>query len=280
VPEGDTIWRTARTLDAYLSGRAVTRFASTLPPVAAAARRFSLLGRDVEGVESRGKHLLVRFAGGAVLHTHMRMTGSWHMYRPHTPWRRPAYRARVVLEAGDVVAVCFDAPVVELLSAGEAAAHSVLVALGPDVLAPTFDPAAARARIATRGEADIATALLDQTALSGIGNVYKSEVLFLSGVNPFRRVSSLPPATLDRIVRTAAAQMKGNLETSTRRTTAADAATRYWVYRRANRPCRRCGTTVLRRVHGEAARATYWCPICQPREASASAAPARRGRSR
>jgi endonuclease-8 len=279
VPEGDTIWRTARTLDAYLSGRAVTRFASTLPPVAAAARRLTVLGREVERVEARGKHLLVRFAGGAVLHTHMRMTGSWHMYRPHTPWRRPAYRARVVLEAGDVVAVCFDAPVVELLSAGEAAAHAGLASLGPDVLAPAFDPDEARARLAARGEAEIGAALLDQTTLAGVGNVYKSEVLFLSGVNPFRRISSLPPATLDRVVRTAAAQMKGNLETSARRTTGADASARYWVYRRANRPCRRCGTTILRRVQGDAARATYWCPICQPREAPASAAPARRRRS-
>ena len=274
MPEGDTIWRTARTLDAYLSGRGVTRFASTLPAVAAAARRLSILGRDIERVEARGKHLLVRFEGGAVLHTHMRMTGSWHMYRPNTPWRRPAYRARVVVEAGDVVAVCFDAPVVELLSAGEAAAHPALAALGPDVLSPAFDPDRARARIAARGEAEIGSALLDQTALAGIGNIHKSEVLFLARVNPFRRVSSLPPARLDRIVRTAAAHMKSHVEAGR-----ADGPSPLWVYRRANRPCRRCGATIRRRVQGEEARATYWCPVCQPLEDAVSA-PAPRRRSR
>jgi endonuclease-8 len=281
VPEGDTIWRTARTLHAFLSGRTVTRFASTIPMIAGTARRLGILGREVAAVEAKGKHLLVSFSGGPVLHTHMRMTGSWHLYRSSTPWRKPAYRARVVVEAGDVVAVCFDAPVVELLSAGEAAAHPALAGLGPDVLADGFDPAEARARITARGEAEIGATLLDQTALAGIGNIYKSEVLFLAGINPFLRVSSLDPASLDRIIRTAAAQMKRSLASDTQPTTPADGRSRLWVYRRSNRPCRRCGATIRRRLQGEGARATYWCPTCQPLAGGASDAISRgRRRSR
>jgi len=270
VPEGDTIFRTAATLHQWLAERPISAARTTAPvPIEL------LVGDTVTGVDARAKHVLMRFASGRVLHTHMRMTGSWHVYPAGARWRRPAWRARVVLEAGERVAVCFDAPVVELLSAGEAAAHPALAALGPDVLSPAFDPDRARARIAARGEAEIGSALLDQTALAGIGNIHKSEVLFLARVNPFRRVSSLPPARLDRIVRTAAAHMKSHVEAG--RTP--DGPSPLWVYRRANRPCRRCGATIRRRVQGEEARATYWCPVCQPREDAVSA-PAPRRRSR
>ena len=135
MPEGDTIWRAARALDAALAGRTLTGFSSSLPAVAATARRFGLVGRPVAGVEAKGKHLLVRFGGGTVLHTHQGMTGSWHLYRRGSRWRQAPHLARVVLEAGEIVAVCFRAPRVELLPAAEAARHEVLVRLGPDVMA-------------------------------------------------------------------------------------------------------------------------------------------------
>jgi endonuclease-8 len=264
VPEGDTIFRVARTLKGALAGKTVVRVSSSLPAVTAAARRFRLVGQSVAAVEPRGKHLLMRFSGGSVLHTHMRMTGSWHLYPTGTTWRRPAWMARAVLETAEVQAVCFAAPVVELLSPREAARHPSLASLGQDVLAADFDAARTRAALRARGRAEIAVALLDQTALAGIGNVYKSEVLFLCGVNPFARVETLADETLDRLVGTARAQMQRNLGPGGRRTTSALANDRYWVYRWGGRPCRHCGTTVRRRLQGEQARSTYWCPRCQP----------------
>src|SRR5204862_67111 len=147
--------------------------------VEARANSLSIVGSDVAAVEARGKHLLIQFSAGAVLRTHLRMTGSWHLYRVGSRWQKPAHQARVVVEAGDGLAVCFSAPEVELLSASELAAHGGLGRLGPDLLAPAFDEVEALARLRAAGEQQIADALLDQSIVAGIGNVYKSEVLFL-----------------------------------------------------------------------------------------------------
>jgi endonuclease VIII len=263
MPEGDTIWRTARTLSAALTGRAVTAFESSLPEVAARGRALRLVGRTVLDVESRGKHLLLRFGGGVTLHTHLRMTGTWHVYRPGSRWRASAHLARAVVRTAAYVAVCFAAPVVELLTAAELRAHGPLESLGPDLLAPDFDGARAREGLRARGPAPIGDALLDQTALAGIGNVYKSEVLFLCGVSPFRKVADLADEVLDRIVATAVVQMKRNLAGGLRRTTSGLEAQPLWVYERGGRPCRRCGRAIERRVQGALARSTYWCPRCQ-----------------
>jgi endonuclease-8 len=265
MPEGDTIWRTARTLRAALAGRSVTAFESSWPEVAARGQALRLVGRTVEAVEPRGKHLLLHFSGGATLHTHLRMTGSWHVYRPESRWRAPAHLARAVVRTEAYVAVCFAAPVVELLTAGELRAHVPLQSLGPDLLAPDFDPALARERLRARNDIEVGDALLDQTALAGIGNVYKSEVLFLCGVNPFRKVAHLPDEVLDRIVATAGVQMKRNLGAGIRRTTSGLLAQALWVYEQGGKPCRRCGTAITRRLQGAAARSTYWCPGCQPK---------------
>jgi endonuclease-8 len=150
VPEGDTIFRAARTLHAALAGRTVTRFASSLPQVAAAARHYRIEGRVVRAVEARGKHLIVRFETGPSLHTHMRMTGSWHLYRAGTLWRKGAALARAVIESGDRVAVCFSAPVVEWLTPAQEAEHGPLATLGPDLLSPAFDAVSARANLRAR----------------------------------------------------------------------------------------------------------------------------------
>ena len=263
MPEGDTIWRTARTLHAALCGKAVVAFDSVVPAVTAAAERLRLVGRSVEGVEARGKHLLVRFTGGAVLHTHQGMRGSWHLYRRDGPRRRPASRARAAIETADVVALCFLSPVVELLSPSAVGSHPALARLGPDVLKPDFDPAVARRRLRERTHAEIGVALMDQTALAGIGNVYKSEALFLSGVSPFARVGGLDDATLDSLVAVARDLMRRNLGPGMRRTTTPLSPGRLWVYRRAGLPCRRCGSTIARAVQAEQARSTYYCPTCQ-----------------
>ena len=264
MPEGDTLWRTARTLHAALAGRSVTAFESPLVTVAEAARRQRLVGRRVGYVESRGKHLLVHFEGGCALHTHLGMRGSWHTYRAESSWRKPGRHPRVVLEAGEVVAVCFSPAIVEVLSAPELHHHPALNRLGPDALSEHFDPAVARARLQERGEVEIGVALLDQTAFAGVGNVYKSEVLFLCRVNPFALVSALGEATLESVAQTAADQLRRNLSTSARRTTPSLTPGELWVYNRAQKPCRRCGEPIRRAYQGEQRRSTYWCPRCQP----------------
>jgi endonuclease-8 len=268
MPEGDTIWRTARTLRGVLAGRAVTGFTSALPEVADLASRLELVGQSVAAVESAGKHLVIRFSGGAVLHTHQGMTGSWHVYRAGTTWRKPRRYARAVIETAEAVAVCFSAPVVELLPPGRAATLPVLRHLGPDILAPDFDPVVARGRLRARGGSEIGVALLDQTAVAGIGNVYKSEVLFLCSVNPFDPVHALEEAVLDRLIQTARRQMRRNLGPAMRRTRSDLAPGRFWVYGRTGKPCLRCGNAVQRRVQGEQERSTYWCPTCQPTQKS------------
>ena len=253
MPEGDTLHRTAATLQRWLAGREVTG-ATTQAPGMPAGR---LLGQRVETVESRGKHLLVRFASGDVLHTHMRMTGSWHVYSHGDRWRRPAAEARLVLTCGDRLAVCFNAPVVELLRPGAERRHPALAGLGPDLLAAQFDAEEARRRARSLpGELALGELLLDQRVVGGIGNIWRSEGLFLEGRNPWAPQESLTDDELDALLATA------------RRLLQASAAlrrpARHWVYRRQGRPCRRCGTLVLARRQGEQARTAYWCPTCQP----------------
>jgi endonuclease-8 len=264
MPEGDTIAQSAHTLAGVLTGRRVTGFRSAVPGVEARAAALGVVGSDVAAVESRGKHLLIRFSTGAVLRTHMRMTGAWHLYRVGSRWQKSAHQAKVVLEAGDVLAVCFSAPEVEMLAAGEAAHHAGLERLGPDLLGPDFDEAEALTRLRAAGDRSIADALLDQSIAAGIGNVYKSEVLFLERVDPFAAVGSLDDETLRRLLLTARRQLRRNVGTGRRRTTQAGHPASLYVYERGGRPCARCGTPIRRALHGEHARSTYWCPSCQP----------------
>lgn len=262
MPEGDTILRAATRMHAALAGRTVIAFRSPLSALAAAARRQRVLGSVVTTVEARGKHLLVRFSTGAALHTHMGMTGSWHLYRAGSRWRKPEAMARVVVQAGDVIAVCFVPLVVELLPPREEAAHPSLARLGPDILAPARDPAPAVAGLRARGEQEIGAALLDQTALSGVGNIYKSESLFLAGVNPFAPVSALDDAALTRTVRAAMREMHRSVRNGAGEVDGRPRG-RYWVYRRSGRPCLRCGTIIAMARQGPMRRSTYWCPTCQ-----------------
>ena len=261
MPEGDTILRTARTLARVLEGHAIAKFRSPLPGLSHAA----LEGRTVVRVEPRGKHLLVRFDDGRVLHSHMRMMGSWHVYRPGEIWRKPASRARAVLETEAFVAVCFNAPVVELLSPNDLVRHPSLSRLGPDVLSPRFDASLARERLRARPELSIGEALLTQSALAGIGNIYKSEALFVTRTFPFLAVGGLSDAELDGVVTAAQHLLSANVERggNARSTRRALAGPRYWVYLRSGRPCLVCGTAVRMRRQGDAGRSTYWGPACQ-----------------
>jgi endonuclease-8 len=259
VPEGDTLFRVATTLGKALTGKALTRFSSSLPALADAR----LDGHVVTRVEARGKNLLIHFDDGRALHTHLRMTGSWHLYRPGETWQKPVGQARAVLETADFVVVCFNAPVVDLLAAGGAERHEGLKRLGPDLLKDDFDPVEARRRLRERGDLAIGDALMAQGALAGIGNVYKSETLFLCRTSPFVRVDDLDDVALDRIVAKAQALMKQNLEGFPRRTRAALAGPRLWVYDRSGRPCLECGTLIKVWRQGMGGRTTYYCPRCQ-----------------
>jgi endonuclease-8 len=259
MPEGDTLFRIAATLGRALQGKVLTRFTSPLPALAAA----NLDGRTVTQVEARGKNLLIHFDDGRALHTHLRMTGSWHIYRPGERWQKPERAARAVLETVDFVAVCFDAPVVELLAAGGVERHEGLRRLGPDVLKSDFDAGEARRRLRERGEMAIGDALLAQSALAGIGNVYKSEVLFLCQTDPFAAVSALDDGAIDGLVAKARELMGKNLDGLPRKTRVALTGPRHWVYGRGGQPCLRCGTLVRVRRQGDAGRTTYYCPRCQ-----------------
>jgi endonuclease-8 len=294
MPEGDTLYRTAAGLRPHLLGRVVIAARARVP----GPRVEAVVGATVTAVDAVGKNLLVRLDNGLELRTHLRLHGSWHRYRPGEAWRRPAGRAVLVLEVDGAVAVCFDAPVVELLETRAEPLHPPLAGLGPDATADAFDRGEAlrRLRAPERAARPIAEALLDQRALAGIGNVYKSEVLFIEEVDPFGAVGDLDGATLARLVDRARVLLLANREAVVRVTTAsagrghaagpaADGTTsgaagggsaaaasgaaapprgaRLWVYRRAGRPCRRCGTLVRSRRHGELPRTTYWCPRCQ-----------------
>jgi endonuclease-8 len=264
MPEGDTITRTARALDRALRGEIVTALQSPLPRLAAAIGRHRLLGQQVAAVDAHGKHLLLRFSDGAVLHTHQGMRGEWHLYRPKRAWQRPAWLARVVLETPNVVAVCFGAPVVEILSPLAQRGHSWLRRLGPDPLHASFDASAGVRRLRERGGREIGVALLDQGGIAGVGNVYKSELLFLCGISPFAAVAELADSQLERLVAAATRELRRGLGPGLRRTTPALSASPLWVYRRARQPCRRCGTPIARRIQGQPPRSSYWCPGCQP----------------
>lgn len=253
MPEGDTIFRAARALDDALAGRTVTRFISVFPHLNRIDHDTPLSGQSVARVESLGKHLLITFSSGLVLRTHMRMHGSWHLYRPGERWYRGGHEMRIVIETAEIHAVAFNVPVAEMLTPEALARSETLNRLGPDLLADDFDAAGAAARVAA-SDAEIGDALLDQSAIAGIGNIYKSESLFAAGINPFTRTADLPAATIDRIIDKAVRLMRG---------AAADSRRRPYVYGRTGEPCRRCGTRISARRQGPHARTTYWCPKCQ-----------------
>ncbi len=254
MPEGDTVWRTARQLDQTLSGRVLTRTDFRVP----AHATLDLSGRVLEATVSRGKHLLTRIGPDHTLHTHLKMEGSWHLYRPSTPWRRPAHEARVVLHTDQWVAVGFALGITEVVARD--AEPDVVGHLGPDLLGPDWDPGEAERRLLAAPDRPLAEALLDQRNLAGIGNLYKSELCFLAGENPWTPVGEV--RDLPRLVRRAHLVLEANKERTEQATTGdLRRGRQHWVYRRERQPCRRCGTRV--RYDEQDGRATYWCPSCQ-----------------
>jgi len=246
----------------------VTRFDTAYAPLARVHDDAPITGRTIEAVEAHGKHMVMRFSGDLVLRTHMRMHGSWHIYRPGERWRRPPREMRVLVGTADFVAVGFNVPDAEFEAARDVGARDAIARLGPDLLAPDFDAAEAVRRLQARGDMTIAEALLDQRALAGIGNVFKSEVLFEGGVEPFATVSTITGDRLAALVgiarRQLALNVSGAVASHGRRTTGRLApAEGLWVYGRSGRPCRRCATPIAFARQGLGARPTYWCPACQ-----------------
>jgi endonuclease-8 len=241
------------------------------------------VGRVVEKVESRGKWCLIFFSGDLILVTHMLMSGSWHLYRIGERWQMGRGRMRVVIQAADEMgeweAVGFNIPVAEFHTARSLERSSQVPKLGQDILSESFTLEGGMARLAAYGREnpneEIAVALLNQRVLAGLGNVYKSEVAFAAGVNPFRAMKTITQREMEAMVDVAQRYMKANVVdgkgdgivtySGNRRTThAMDREERLWVYRREGQECRRCGATVMMRKQGVQARSTYWCPECQP----------------
>jgi endonuclease VIII len=302
MPEGDTIHRAAATLQRALQGRVVTGFETGYAQLARFDDDVPLRGRTVEWVRAAGKQLLMRFSshprgGGALtLRTHMRMSGSWHIYRPGERWQRPRRDMRIVVATEAYVAVAFSVPEAEFLddralhaapAAREATAGTeeaplrsryrapALRRLGPDLLGETFDIDEAVRRARAGHSRPVSELLLDQTVAAGAGNIFRSESLFLAGLDPSRPIADLPDEKLRHLFAVAARIMRANVATGARgsgivtastlrrSTGRSDAGARLWVYGRRGKPCRRCGTPIAYEKTGPHARGLYYCRTCQ-----------------
>jgi endonuclease-8 len=257
VPEGDTVYRTAKNLDAALTGHPLVRSDFRVPAFAT----LDLTGERVDSVVSRGKHLLMR-VGDWTVHSHLKMEGSWHLYRPGTRWRRPDWQARAVLATAEWTAVGFQLGTLEVVPRADE--ESIVGYLGPDLLGPDWDPGEALRRLTAEPMRPVGLALLDQRVLAGLGNVYRNELCFLRGVLPTRPVGEVgEPA---RMIDLAHRLIDANKDRVDRTTTGTLRGATDWVYRREGKPCLRCGTPIERGTLGEddlQLRDTYWCPRCQ-----------------
>ena len=271
MPEGDTVLHAAARLQQALAGERLLATDFRVPRFATA----DLAGQTVREVAARGKHLLLRTDAGVTLHSHLKMEGAWHLYRPGERWRGPDFQVRVVLRTAPWVAVGFRLGVCELLPT--AREQEVLGHLGPDVLGPDWDAAEAVRRLLADPDRAVGTALLDQRVMAGPGNIYKCEVCFLRGVDPWTPVGQVDdlPGMVDLLKRL----MEAN-RASGRQVTTGDTrpGRTHWVAGHHGKPCRRCGTRIRKAEQEsyDADRVTWWCPTCQPGPGPAPAVGARR----
>jgi endonuclease-8 len=275
MPEGDTIYRAARTLNLALAGQTITSFESVLPHLSRVEVDHGVVGRTVEKVEARGKWLLIYLSDDLILLSHMLMSGSWHIYRPGETWQRRRYDMRVVIGTPKILALAFNVPIAEFHTADSLTRREGFNSAGPSPLAENFDESEVIARLRARPDLEIGVSLLTQSLLSGIGNVFKSEICFACGINPFRTVSDLTDDDLKSLVSKARKFMLANVTSGSgdkittyvpmRRTTGrANLSERLWVYKRTGEPCRHCGSPIVSRKQGFEARTSFWCPRCQP----------------
>ena len=276
MPEGDTIFRTARNLGRALEGKPVTAFRSTFPWLMRFNDDTPLAGQTIDKVEARGKWLLVHFSGGGILASHLLMNGRWHIYRRGERWQLAHIHMRIVIENEQYQAIGFRVPVARMHTEQSLDRDLRVAVAENDLLRKEFDAAAALERLRSRPDEAIADALLDQSVLAGVGNVFKSEICFVNGLNPFRAVGTLTRDEAAAAIACAQKLLRANvLEDSgdtivtyrgqQRRTTHnSDPSQSLWVYGRNGEPCRRCGEPIRRRIQGADARVTFWCPQCQP----------------
>jgi endonuclease-8 len=271
MPEGDTIYRAARALQKAIGGKVVTAFETGLAKLASVNDDAPLVGRTVERVEARGKWCLIYFTGDLILVTHMLMSGTWHIYRTGEKWWMGRSRMRVAVTCGDFQAVAFNVPIAEFHTARSLERSSQVPKLGVDVLGEDYSVDAGvramREYGAANPDAEIAVVLLNQRVMAGLGNVYKSEVPFAAGVNPFRRMSTITDREMEKMKANVVDGAADGIVTysGNRRTThSMNAGDRLWVYGRQGQECRRCGAVVMMRKQGTQVRSTYWCPSCQP----------------
>jgi|SRR5581483_2382049 len=250
MPEGDTIWRTAAILREPLVGRVIKQ--------ARPDALHRLTGATVTAVEPTGKHLVIRFDNGYALHSHMRMRGIWHVYRPGERWHRPEFRMKALLETDDAMAVCFDAPVVELIRN----VHERVGHLGPDILADDWSVTEVIKRARQLNQLPVGELLLDQRVTAGIGNVYRCEALWHERVSPWKKTEELGDEQLAKVFETARTAMRANVTTNTWRRSFPGYG-RGAVHGRAGRPCPRCGAPIRAKGMGENPRTVYWCAVCQ-----------------
>jgi len=244
-------------MNAALAGQTLTGSDFRVPQLANA----SLAGQTVEEVLPRGKHLLLRTSAGLTLRTHFKMEGAWCLYRPDDKWVGPGHEIRLVLHTEDWVAVGYRLSLIDLVLTEKE--RDLVGHLGPDILGPDWDLAEAVARLNQRSKMTIGEALLDQTCLAGIGNLYKNETLFLRGLYPWTAVNETP--SLEAVVTLAQRLMKLNTEHAIQTTTGHNRKGRqWWVMERPGKPCRRCGSLIRVAKQGQHYRLTYWCPHCQP----------------
>ena len=276
MPEGDTIFRTARNLGRALEGKPVTAFRSTFPWLMRFNDDTPLAGQTIDKVEARGKWLLVHFSGGGILASHLLMNGRWHIYRRGERWQLAHIHMRIVIENEQYQAIGFRVPVARMHTQQSLDRDLRVAVAENDLLRKEFDAAAALERLRSRPDEAIADALLDQSVLAGVGNVFKSEICFVNGLHPFRAVGTLTRDEAAAAITSAQKLLRANvLEDSgdtivtyrgqQRRTTHnSDPSQSLWVYGRNGEPCRRCGEPIRRRIQGADARVTFWCPRCQP----------------
>jgi endonuclease-8 len=267
MPEGDTVWQTARRLHVALAGKTLTRSDFRVPKYATA----DLTGRTVLDVTPRGKHLLTRIQGGLTLHSHLKMDGSWKVFASGQRWTGgPSHQIRVILGTADRTAVGYRLPVLELLRTSDE--QRVIGHLGPDLLGPDWDPEEALANLLADPARPLGEALLDQRNLAGIGNVYKSELCFLLGVTPWLPAGALPADRAAKLPQLAKKLLEANRERPVRTTTGRRGQDLF-VYGRAPRPCLRCHTSIRVAEQGDGSRErpTYWCPNCQTGPAPSTA---------
>ncbi len=259
MPEGDTIHRAASALRTALAGKVMVRFDAPrlVGPTPEA-------GRIVERVESHGKHLEIEWDDGLILHTHMRMSGSWHLYRIGDQWRKPYNDMRASIEVEDWLAVCFNAPVVETYRVPDRRRHPGMGRLGPDLCTPGTDLGAVVNLLLSYPDATarLGDVLLDQRVMCGVGNVYRCEVLWADELSPFAPVGALGELDAVRVVNTAASMLRANLHRASR-VTVPGVKGGLAVYGRNGQPCHRCGESIASRRFGQHNRLLYWCPGCQ-----------------